>query len=133
MSMRAQQLMTDRFKKITYIVDEDNDFRDSTEMLLMAAGIDVLTFSSAKDLAIFNPPSGGCIVLDVMPDTFDLAVLDRLGANGNPIVLFTTFMDQSMVENAKQLGVAAVLRKPAEHVALIALVKSLLESNRLLS
>jgi FixJ family two-component response regulator len=132
MSMRAQHLMTDRSKTITYTVDEDNDFRDSTEMLLMAAGIAVLTFSSGRTFFGLQPSKGGCIVLDITPDMLDPAVLIPVGASGNLIILFTPLIDQSNAENAKQLGVAAILRKPVDHVALVALVTSLLEGSRLL-
>jgi FixJ family two-component response regulator len=118
--------------KIAYVVDADNDFRDSIEMLLMAAGIEVQTFSSGEDLLSFNPPRGGCIVLD---DKSNLAALKHLirNRNGNPIVIFSELVDHSMAEIAKQSGVAAVLRKPIDHVELIALVKALLESNRVRS
>ncbi len=113
-----------------YIVDDDDDVRDSIQELLQCVGLAVLGFASGRDfLQRYDPVTGLCIVLDLhMPDISGLQVLDALQARGNtvPIVVFSGRSDQTTLEFAHRSGVIAVLGKPLDPDKLIALMQSLL-------
>ena len=57
-------------KAIVYVIDDDASVRTSLSRLIRSEGLDVDTFSSARDFLCFNPPDRpGCILLDLqMPE-----------------------------------------------------------------
>lgn len=115
---------------IVYIVDDDDDVRDSTEELLQCDEFKVEGFSSGRDfLQHFDSDTAICIILDLhMPDISGFQVLDALQARGNtvPVVLFSGRSDFSTEEFAHHSGVIAVLAKPIDVDRIIAVIQNLL-------
>jgi FixJ family two-component response regulator len=76
-----------------FVVDDDAAIRKSLRMMLNVAGCNVTTFSSANEfLAICNPETEGCIILDVnMPGMNGPALQEELNRRGThlPIIFLT--------------------------------------------
>jgi len=118
---------------VVYIVDDDDDARDSTLELLKAAGCMVHGFASGREfLEKYDSSGRGCIVLDLqMPDISGFQLLDTLRALGNtiPVVIFTGRTDPITKNFAERSGAAALLAKPVDHNELVELVQSLINPN----
>lgn len=119
--------MTLRDSRIVYIVDDDEDVRDSTQVLLECYGYTVQGFASGRDfLQSVDPAAGICVILDLhMPDISGFQVLDTLQARGNiiPIILFSGRSDAATEEFAHRAGVIALLAKPIDAQKMIALIE----------
>jgi FixJ family two-component response regulator len=115
--------------RIVYIVDDDDDVRDSTQELLQCYGFMVQGFASGRDfLQKFDPAAGIGIILDLhMPDISGFQVLDALQARGNtvPVVLFSGRSDITTEEFAQRSGVTALLAKPIDAEKMIDLLRHL--------
>jgi two-component system response regulator FixJ len=111
---------------IVYIVDDDDDVRDSTQVLLQCDGFEVQGFASGSEfLQGFDEAAGLCIILDLhMPGVSGFQVLDALQARGNtvPIILFSGRSDFTTEEFAYQSGVVALLAKPIDAETMIELI-----------
>lgn len=116
-----------RDSRIVYIVDDDNDVRDSTQELLQCYGFEAVGFASGRDfLQAFDPSTGICIILDLhMPGISGFQVIDALQACGNtvPIILFSGRSDATTEEFAQRSGVIALLAKPVDGEVLIDLIE----------
>jgi two-component system response regulator FixJ len=116
--------------RFAYIVDDDDDVRDSMAALLESADIAVRAYASGRTfLKDFDSSAGGCIILDLhMPGLSGFQVLDTLQARGSaiPVLLFSGRTDLTLQEFARRSGAVTLLTKPVAHEELIALVRSLL-------
>jgi len=114
---------------VVYIVDDDDDVRDSTEVLLESDGFEIQGFDSGGAfLQAFDPAAGICIILDLhMPGISGFQVLDALHARGNtvPIILFSGRSDVTTEEFTQQSGVIALLAKPIDAQRMIELIEHL--------
>ena len=112
---------------IVYVVDDDEDVRDSTQVLLQSDGYEVQGFGSGGDfLEGFDPVAGICIILDLhMPGISGFQVLDALKARGNivPIILFSGRSDVTTEEFSHHSGVIALLTKPVDAKKMIELIE----------
>jgi two-component system response regulator FixJ len=84
--------MTD-VERIAYIVDDDDGFRQSLQVLLDSHDFRTFPFRSGKEfLKVVDALDPGCIILDVdMPGMTGVDVLKELRAKGNEMpVLFVT-------------------------------------------
>ena len=112
---------------IVYIVDDDDDVRDSTKVLLQCDGFEVQGFASGGDfLQGFDPVAGLCIILDLhMPGISGFQVLDALQARGNtvPVILFSGRSDFTTEEFSSHSGVIALLTKPVDAKKMINLIE----------
>jgi two-component system response regulator FixJ len=115
--------------RVVYIVDDDEDVRDSTEILLQSDGFEVQGFATGGGfLEAFDPDAAICIILDLhMPGVSGFQVLDALKARGNtvPIILFSGRSDFTTEEFASQSGVVALLTKPVDAERMIELIEPL--------
>jgi len=115
--------------RVVYIVDDDEDVRDSTEVLLQSDGFEVQGFASGGDfLQAFDPDVAICVILDLhMPGVSGFQVLDILQTRGNtvPIILFSGRSDFTTEEYAQQAGVVALLTKPIDAARMIELIEPL--------
>jgi FixJ family two-component response regulator len=116
-----------------YVVDDDDDARDSTLELLQSAGSSVRAFASGREfLENYDSSQAGCVIVDLqMPDISGFQVLDTLRALGNtvPVIIFTGRADPATKEFAERSGAVALLAKPVDHNELIELVQRLTNSN----
>jgi FixJ family two-component response regulator len=101
---------------VVFVVDDDPIVCTSMKRLIHILGLEVQTFSSAKDFLRAKRPDGpGCLVLDVrMPDLSGLD-LQRELAEANvdlPIVFVTGHADVPMSVRAMKAGAVEFLTKP---------------------
>jgi two-component system, LuxR family, response regulator FixJ len=111
-----------------YIVDDNNEFRQSTRWWLEGAGYDVIDFADPT-VALRSLTAGGaaaphndaCLLLDVrMPRVSGLDLHDRLRESGVglPIVYMTGHGDVPLAVQAMQKGAVSFLEKPFDEQAL---------------
>lgn len=117
-----------------YIVDDDEDFRDSMQWLLESANHKVITFPSARDfLDDFNGEIG-CMLLDVrMPEINGLALQQIMQDRGinMPIIVISGHGDIPMAVSAMKQGAMDFLEKPFDGDVLLRLVsRALSKANK---
>jgi len=113
-----------------YIVDDDNDVRDSLVMLCETHGFTPHHFSSAHDFLQSCPlHSDGCLILDLkMPNMTGVQLQNRLGEIGIklPIIFLTAHGDIPTTAQAMKLGAIDFLTKPVDGNLLIDRIKDAL-------
>ncbi|MEM7250416.1 MAG: response regulator FixJ [Pseudomonadota bacterium] len=101
---------------IVFIVDDDDEVRDSLEDLIDSVGYQTEKFGSAADfLAGFDPSRSGCLVLDIrMPGMSGLELQERLNEEGIslPIIFITGHGDVPMAVEAMRRGAVDFIQKP---------------------
>jgi FixJ family two-component response regulator len=106
-----------------FIVDDDDDFRDSLQMLCTSVGLSVECFSSAREfLDQIAPDRAGCLVLDIrMPGMSGLELQRELTNRGSqwPILFMTGHGDVPMAVTALKAGAYDFLTKPFPHQELL--------------
>jgi two-component system, LuxR family, response regulator FixJ len=106
-----------------YIVDDDDDFRDSLSILCESVGLRVESFASAREfLEGASPERPGCLVLDIrMPGMSGLELQRELGERGAswPILFMTGHGDVPMAVTALKAGAFDFLTKPFSHQDLL--------------
>lgn len=114
-----------------FVIDDDSAVRDSLRMLLKAAGYTVATFSNADNfLAICNPETEGCIILDVNMLGMDgPALQEELHRRGSrlPIIFLTGHGSIPLSVRALKAGALDFLTKPVDGTELLACVKQALD------
>lgn len=119
-----------------YIVDDNNEFRQSTRWWLEGAGYDVVDFAdpntALKSLTTEDAATqrDACLLLDVrMPQISGLDLHDRLRASGVglPIVYMTGHGDVPLAVQAMQKGAVSFLEKPFDEQALEAALERAFE------
>ncbi len=105
-----------------FIVDDDNDFRDSMQWLLESDGLAVTSFASAQSFLDTYDGRPGCMLLDVrMPDINGLALqqilLDR--DIRLPIIVISGHGDIPMAVTAIKNGAMDFLEKPFDDALLL--------------
>ena len=112
-------------QKTVYIVDDNQDFLDSTSWMLEGAGYQVEPYSDPKHLLkqlasgeTYNP---ACMLMDVrMPEISGLDLHDRLANSGIdlPVIYMTGHGDISLAVEAMKKGAVTFLEKPLDDAAL---------------
>lgn len=99
-----------------FIVDDDDEMRNSLEYLLKSVGIATRTYASATAfLAEYQRSQPGCLVCDVrMPDLSGLDLAERLVQAGIrlPVIFMTAHADVPMAVRALKSGAAEFIEKP---------------------
>ncbi|MFO1418594.1 MAG: response regulator [Methylotetracoccus sp.] len=111
-----------------FVVDDDQDMRESLRWLLESAGYRVELFESAEEfLQRPGNPSPGCMLLDVrMPGMGGLRLLERLSTVGPhlPVIMVTAHGDVPMAVNAVKSGAFDFIEKPAAHQLILDRVRA---------
>lgn len=121
-----------------YIVDDNNEFRQSTRWWLEGAGYSVVDFAdptvALRSLTAANGAvaehGAACLLLDVrMPRVSGLDLHDRLRESGVglPIVYMTGHGDVPLAVQAMQKGAVSFLEKPFDEQALEAALERAFE------
>ncbi|PIE20652.1 MAG: DNA-binding response regulator [Neptuniibacter caesariensis] len=117
-----------------YIVDDDEDFRDSMQWLLESANHKVTTFPSARDFLDNFTGEVGCMLLDVrMPEINGLALQQIMQDRGinMPIIVISGHGDIPMAVSAMKQGAMDFLEKPFDGDVLLRLVgRALTQANK---
>ena len=121
-------------KPIVFIVDDDLSVRRSTERLIRAAGLEVQTFTSAREfLKHPRPDRPACLVLDVrMPGLSGIDLQGELKQSGIrlPIIFITGHGDIPMSVRAMKAGAVEFLTKPFRSRALVDAVRAALDRDQ---
>jgi FixJ family two-component response regulator len=117
-----------------FIVDNDPSVRDSLQFLLESVGLEVRSFSSARDfLDGADPEAPGCLLLDVrMPGMSGLDLQNAL-ANAEinlPIIFITGHGTVPMSVRAMKAGAVDFLQKPFDEQDLLNAVHQAVEQDR---
>ena len=122
----------DLAKKIVHLIDDDFAVRDSTELLLQIAGIDVRAYASGIEfLNDADPSEIRCLVIDVhMPGINGIELLDRLRTAGiiTPAIFITAIGGTAALMAAAARTGATILLKPFKSGELIKGINELLSN-----
>ncbi len=101
---------------VVFVVDDDEAVCRSLSVLIEDIGLDVRTFTSAREfLAEYDPKQPGCLVLDVrMSGMSGLELQSRLKELGYeiPIIIITGHADVPMAVEAMKTGALDFIEKP---------------------
>lgn len=108
------------------IVDDDPSVLKALARLLSARGIEVRTYTSARDFLISLPDgTPECLIVDLqMPEMTGLDLQRHLTRAGTriPTIVITAHNEGEMRELCKSLGASAFLSKPLQDTALFAAI-----------
>jgi two-component system response regulator FixJ len=118
--------MNDPDNAVVFVVDDDEDVRDSLRALLESAGWQVEDFASAADLLGYDRlDTGRCLVTDVrMPGMDGLELQAALAARqlGLPVIVVTGHADVPLAVQAMKAGAVDFLEKPFDDEQLLSSV-----------
>jgi FixJ family two-component response regulator len=101
---------------VVFVVDDDQEMRDSLSDLFGAVGRRVVTFSSSEAfLQSFDSTEPSCLVLDVrMPGMDGIELLREMRSRSLsvPTVVITAYGDVPMAVDALKLGASDFIQKP---------------------
>lgn len=99
-----------------FIVDDDEEVRDSLKLLIESVGLETETYESAQAyLESFDPARAGCLILDVrMKGMSGLTLQEELNKKFMcpPIIIITGHGDVKMAVRAVKAGASDFLEKP---------------------
>jgi two-component system response regulator FixJ len=109
------------------IVDDDDAVRDSLRILLDSYGIHTQVFPTpAQFLGHADSIDADCLIFDLhMPDMTGLELAETLRARhmATPIIILTGRNDRVLAPRMERAGVAAVLGKPVNDMALVSAIE----------
>ena len=116
------------------LVEDDGSMRTAVERLLNAYHFECSVYASAEELlAQGASDDAACVISDLMlPAMSGLDMLDVMRARGGwpPLVLVTAHDRPGLREEALRHGAAGYLAKPFGGAALVAAVRSAIDSAR---
>lgn len=99
-----------------FIVDDDEEVRDSLKLLIESVGLNAETYDSAQSyLENFDTTRAGCLILDVrMKGMSGLTLQEELNKKPlcPPIIIITGHGDVQMAVRAVKAGASEFLEKP---------------------
>ncbi len=106
-----------------FVVDDEDEIRESLRWLIESVGLRVQTFSSAQSfLDGYVPSSPGCLVLDVrMPGMSGLDLQEELVNRGIeiPVIIVTAYGDVQTAVRAMKAGAVDFVEKPVGEQGLL--------------
>jgi len=119
---------------VVFVVDDDLSVRRSTERLIRSIGLEVQTFTSAREF-LKNPPPArpACLVLDVrMPGLSGMDLQRELTQSGIhiPIIFITAHGDIPMSVRAMKAGATEFLTKPFRSRNLLEAIRAAIDRDR---
>ncbi|HLZ66695.1 MAG TPA: response regulator [Aliidongia sp.] len=99
---------------VIYVVEDDADVLRSLTLLLESYDLSVKSYASGGEFLADTPRAAGCLVLDCMPVSDGLELVERLRDEriAMPVVLITSGQDPGIPERARRSGVLAIIEKP---------------------
>ncbi len=114
-------------ERFVYLVEDDEDVRDATLLLLESHGIVARGFATAGDfLGAFDPDMAVCVILDLhMPEMNGLELLEilRIGRVPTPVIAISGRRLPALDTEVKRAGAIAILSKPYHESDLITLIE----------
>jgi FixJ family two-component response regulator len=121
-------------KPIVFVVDDDLSVRRSTERLIRSIGLEVQTFTSAREFLKNPRPKGpACLVLDVrMPGLSGMDLQRELARSEIyiPIIFITAHGDIPMSVRAMKAGAVEFLTKPFRSRSLLDAIRAAIDRDR---
>ena len=119
-------------KATVHVIDDDEAVRQSLAFLLGTAGFKVQTHDSAGAFLDLAPDAeAGCVITDVrMPGISGIELLRSLRKRkvAVPVIVITGHGDVPLAVEAMKIGAADFLEKPFDDEALLASVRSALDT-----
>jgi len=113
-----------------FVVDDDQQMRDSLVALLEVLGFNVQVFSAPGGFhRFYRREMPGCLLLDIrMPRQSGLALYEQLLQEGNrlPVIFITAHADVSTAVAAMKTGAIEFLEKPFDRETLVDRVRKAL-------
>ncbi len=120
-------------EQIVFVVDDDQDMRESLRWLFESAGLMVKDYHSAEAfLENYQKDRPGCLVLDVrMPGMGGFGLLHFLAEQRSllSVIVITGHGDVPMAVRALKQGVIDFIQKPFNHQQLLERVNDALHKN----
>ncbi len=119
-------------EQTVFIVEDDAAVRDSLGVLLGLHGYRTQSFACAEDFLAVYRPSAGCLLLDIrMPGMSGLELQAALLKNPPtlPIIVITAHGDVATAKTALKSGAIDFLEKPVDPDALLAVVRTALDTD----
>ena len=120
-------------QQIVFIIDDDDDVRDSLVELIASIGIQTRAFESARNfLDTFDNDIPGCVLADVrMPGMSGIELQHRLNELKalNPLIIMTGHGDIMMAVQAMKDGAFEFLQKPFRDQELLDCITAALEKD----
>jgi FixJ family two-component response regulator len=114
------------------VLDDDEDFRDSLEVLLRAADYNVRSFAEPHEfMACDAADTAACLILDINlggANGLDFQEALRENATALPIVLISGFGDVPMTVRGMKAGAVTFLTKPFDDDSMLAAIEEAMES-----
>lgn len=105
-----------------FVVDDDDDVRQSLVTLVHALGYRVRGFASFSEFeSIYENDWAGCLILDVrLPDGSGISFYEQFLKNGNqlPVIFITAHANVTIAVAAMKTGAVEFLEKPFDRQAL---------------
>ena len=120
-------------KAVVFVVDDDVSVRESLELLILSAGWQPETFTSAEEfLARSRISNPSCLVLDVtLPTLSGLDLQKRIIDRADmPIIFITGYGDVPTSVQAMKAGAVEFLTKPFSDEVLLDAISQALERSR---
>jgi two-component system, LuxR family, response regulator FixJ len=118
---------------VVHVIDDDEAVRQSLKFLLESASIGVETHASATEfLRLLPEMEPACVITDVrMPNISGIDLLRKLRElkRGIPVIVITGHGDVALAVEAMKIGAADFLEKPFDDEALLASVRSAINSH----
>ncbi len=115
-----------------FVVDDDEEVRESLELLLLAERIQVETYESAQAfLDRREYGAHGCMVLDVrMPGMTGVELLEKLAQRNCrlPTIMISASSDKQTRHRATRAGAIDFIHKPYDTKQLLRRIQQMLES-----
>lgn len=114
-----------------YVVDDDQDFRDSLIWLLEGAGYGVKDYASAEDFLADYAGEAGCLLLDVRMNGMSGLALQQEMTRQHfklPVIVITGHGDVAMAVQAMKNKAVDFLEKPFDDEVLLNLVAASLSN-----
>ena len=110
-------------KPTVFVVDDDQEVRESIRWLIESVDLAVETFGSGQEfLDAYDPDKPGCVVLDVrMPQTSGLELQKKLLACGLeiPVIIVSAYGSVPVAVEAMKAGAVDFIEKPFSDQALL--------------
>jgi len=123
----------DKRELLCVVVDDDVSVRESLPDLLREFGLAAQAFSSAQEfLSSGCVDKASCLILDIaIPSMSGMELQQELGRRGKviPIIFITGQEDETIRAQVLKQGAAGFLLKPFSDSALLAAIKTALQTN----
>src|SRR5215469_42249 len=113
-----------------FVVDDDDDIRDSMRLLLEVAGFKVRNYTSARQFLDDDSPKNGCLIADIrMPDMIGLELQEEVAKRhlDLPVIIMTGHGDVPLAVRAMKAGAVDFLEKPFDDEKMLSSVRRALE------